>query len=482
MPVEDAQFVHRALDGDREAFGALVERYQGAVYGYAYHRLGSFEDAQDVTQDVLLEAYRKLSDLRDPSRFAGWLRGITVNFCKRHLRSRRVEILSFYPVLGEDEDGPTSLGNTGPTPEDALEEKEFRGSVGKLMDRLSEKNRLAVTLRYLDDLSYEEIGHFLSVPISTVKGRLHKSRKQLKEEMIEMVKKGFAENRLDSEFTAQVMKRVGIVEAGIDARHSTGTVWFSTEDDKQFVIKMPLHEAKPVVDGPKVGIREGGKGLSLSTDPDRWANIEREAKPDVYCFIQGILDHFGLRLVNVIIDSTQGTSASAEVIVEQDGRSTSIPLRPSDAIALAGRFNVPVYATRRVLDKVSLVQGETEPIPLQDVLRYSESEIPSGRTRIDVVGRALDEGVDQIRIIPRGDEADVVYIKGEKSREVTTLDAETYDYLRDDALFRLVFHLKDKEGCLYAGRGDKRFKLTPSITEGTSGEVLTLDIEERADE
>ena len=73
--MDDAQLVKMAVEGDARAFEALVGKYQGIVYGYAYHNTGSFADAQDLAQDVLLQAYRKLEDLKDPSRFAGWLRG-----------------------------------------------------------------------------------------------------------------------------------------------------------------------------------------------------------------------------------------------------------------------------------------------------------------------------------------------------------------------------------------------------------------------
>src|SRR5947209_9785405 len=87
----DADLVARTLAGDIAAFEALVRRYRGLAFGLAYHQLGRFEDAEDAAQDAMVEAYLKLRHLREPERFAGWLRRIVAGKAAEVARRRREE-------------------------------------------------------------------------------------------------------------------------------------------------------------------------------------------------------------------------------------------------------------------------------------------------------------------------------------------------------------------------------------------------------
>lgn len=89
MTSDEARLVRRASGGDSEAFAELVRRYRDAVYGYCYHRMGSFEDARDLAQDAFVRAFTCLDQLRDPERFGGWVRRIAANLCTRWAESRR---------------------------------------------------------------------------------------------------------------------------------------------------------------------------------------------------------------------------------------------------------------------------------------------------------------------------------------------------------------------------------------------------------
>jgi len=89
MGQEDARLVQATRGGDREAFAQLVRRYRDAVYGAAYHRVGDFSVAEDLTQDALIQAYVRLGELRDPGRFASWLFAVTRNLCNQHLWEHR---------------------------------------------------------------------------------------------------------------------------------------------------------------------------------------------------------------------------------------------------------------------------------------------------------------------------------------------------------------------------------------------------------
>jgi len=81
MGFTDGQLVERVRSGDREAFGDLVDRYRDMIYGLGYHLTGDFEAARDLAQEALIQAYLRLAQLRDPGKFAGWLRQTTLDVC-----------------------------------------------------------------------------------------------------------------------------------------------------------------------------------------------------------------------------------------------------------------------------------------------------------------------------------------------------------------------------------------------------------------
>lgn len=180
MKLSDEVIIQQCLEDDGNAFSLLVERYQNAVYGLCYHMVGNFADAQDLTQETFVRAYLELARVRDFARFARWLHRISVNVCKMWLRDRKgADNIPLEAVPQTEENFADSN-----SPVKYAEAEELRLSITEAIASLSEKNRLAVTLYYIDGLSYGEIGDFLSVSPSAVKSRLHRARKELKEELI----------------------------------------------------------------------------------------------------------------------------------------------------------------------------------------------------------------------------------------------------------------------------------------------------------
>jgi len=195
--------IERAKAGDLEAFGRLVERFQDGVYGAAYAMLGDFDDAQDVAQEVFVQAWRDVRTITDPAKFAAWLYGITRNRCRDFLRRPR---LHTRPVE-QSEHALAASAETDPVAR--LEKAEIRDAVVAAIRRLSEPNRLATTLFYINDYSIEEVAEFLEVPAGTVKRRLHDSRQQLKQRMVGMVEQHLQAHRLSPEFKQEILKRIG---------------------------------------------------------------------------------------------------------------------------------------------------------------------------------------------------------------------------------------------------------------------------------
>ena len=206
MDISDSDLIRQTLDGDTDAFGHLVDRYKDAVYGAAYARLGNFQDAQDIAQDAFIRAYRRLASLKSPDRFAGWLYAIACRLCQDHRRARREILLP--------DDGASTI------PHDPSEEHDRRAlhrRIQRAVAALSEIHRETVTLYYINGYTSGEVGQFLNVPVGTVKRRLSDARKQLKKEMIDMVRDMFDANRLPSGFRKVVIEGV-YADDGSDKR------------------------------------------------------------------------------------------------------------------------------------------------------------------------------------------------------------------------------------------------------------------------
>lgn len=186
----DAELIASTLRGDRDAFTQLVIRYQGMVKGQAWHALKNWADAADVTQRVLIRAYMQLGSLRSPERFGGWLRRIAINESAMWRRHQREHL----PI---DEVSPSLLIESPQVThaERGQETEQLLDAIG----RLPEAGRLVVTLFYLNGMSCVDVGRFLGISANTVKVRLHRSRKQLRKEMMDMVKRTLQERQPTTE-------------------------------------------------------------------------------------------------------------------------------------------------------------------------------------------------------------------------------------------------------------------------------------------
>lgn len=216
MQSKDEVLVQKAMEGDRHAFGQLVEKYKNVVYGLAYHLVRDFTEAQDLSQEAFLQAYLKLSQLKQPAKFSSWLRRITANTCKMWLRRPKPELVSWEELKNkhrlEDEFQLDSFS----------EAEEIKISVRESIDALSEKNRLTVTLYYMDGLTQKEIGDFLGVPLGTIKSRLHEAKKHLRKELTErgfgapvitMVKESLQSEKLPDDFRVKLEEMLQSADA-----------------------------------------------------------------------------------------------------------------------------------------------------------------------------------------------------------------------------------------------------------------------------
>lgn len=179
----DLALIALAKQGNKAAFGQLVLRYQSMAQRLAKRVVGDEDLAQELVQEAMLQAYLSLDKLRDPMRFKSWLYGIILNVCRNELRRRKVICFSLETVPENllDEVWPTS--ENGSDPQHIVEQEEVHSALVQAIDTLSHKNRSATILFYQEQLSLQEVANHLNISVGAVKGRLHKARHQLREQL-----------------------------------------------------------------------------------------------------------------------------------------------------------------------------------------------------------------------------------------------------------------------------------------------------------
>lgn len=166
------------MEGDTEAYSTLVRRYQSAVYATAYYYAGRYGAAEDIAQDAFLAAYRNLPRLRDPGAFGPWLKEITCRTAANWLRRHGKRLRNETPLPHRR---TIAIEDVREGPSGRLERHELRDRIQQAIDTLPERYRLPVVLRYLQELSYEEIGNFTGESRDEVRGILQRAGRQLRD-------------------------------------------------------------------------------------------------------------------------------------------------------------------------------------------------------------------------------------------------------------------------------------------------------------
>jgi RNA polymerase sigma-70 factor, ECF subfamily len=173
--------VQSARKGDHEAFAALVSEHQQYVYNLALRVLRNEEEALDLTQETFIRAWTALPNFRGQSRFRTWLYRIVTNLCYNRLPNLRRSLSD----LGDDVISEVPESNPAfDNPAHGLESRELRTYLHKAIDELEENYRLLLSLRYQNELSYEEIASTLNLPLGTVKTGLFRAREQLRRALL----------------------------------------------------------------------------------------------------------------------------------------------------------------------------------------------------------------------------------------------------------------------------------------------------------
>jgi RNA polymerase sigma-70 factor (ECF subfamily) len=174
--------VRRCQREDKLAIEVLIRRYQNYVYRLCYLVMRTEQDAEDMTQETFIRAFRALPrfEIRKGTSFEAWLYRIAVNACRSRMRRK------WYQVLPWPEPAPPMVAKPQEQPERLVMQGEHRDLILEAIDSLGEKHRLVVILRYYAGLSNEEIARTLGIPSGTVRSRLHIARQRLRERLADL--------------------------------------------------------------------------------------------------------------------------------------------------------------------------------------------------------------------------------------------------------------------------------------------------------
>ncbi|MCG9134306.1 sigma-70 family RNA polymerase sigma factor [Candidatus Poribacteria bacterium] len=203
----DAQLIHRILSGDDDAFDTLVRRHQRGVHALVWRKVSDFHYAEEITQDAFLQAYKKLSTLKNPHQFAGWLYVIANRLCINWLQRHK-------PAMQSLEDTPVEEIEESSYNHHATEQREAEGTehryeiAEKLLSKLPESERTVMTLHYLGEMTAKEISKFLGVSINTITNRLWRARKRLREDQELMVQEVLGSVPFPINLTENIMRQV----------------------------------------------------------------------------------------------------------------------------------------------------------------------------------------------------------------------------------------------------------------------------------
>ncbi|MGE5462701.1 MAG: RNA polymerase sigma factor [Syntrophothermus sp.] len=178
MPDHEQSLVQRAQKGDQDAFARLVDEHQTYVYNLALRVLKDENEALDLTQETFVRAWTALPNFRGQSRFRTWLYRITTNLCYNRLPGLRRSLND----LGDDVLDEVPEAHFNP-PAHAFDMDETRAYLHKAIDELDSHYKVLVTLRYQNELSYEEIAATLNLPLGTVKTGIYRAKEQLRKSL-----------------------------------------------------------------------------------------------------------------------------------------------------------------------------------------------------------------------------------------------------------------------------------------------------------
>ena len=335
----DAELVAMARSGDREAFGALVERHQPMARRVAFRAVGHEDIAAELANEAMLQAYLSLDRLRDASLFQSWLHGIVLNVCRGHIRERQRAPLSYEEVMGGVRNEGMPFTVIEPAPHEVVESQELHRVVLHAVESLPPKARVATLLFYYDQLSVREVAATLGMSVSAVKNRLHDARTSLREALLPLYSGPGRVTTREKKEEESVMIEVKIADVVEQKREDedTGDSW-------------PVHVVLLVDEQGRrmlpiwLGVAEG-RAIAVGLK-----EVELP-RPLTFTFVANLLEATDVQVEEVSIESLKKDTLYAVVKLRNGESVVEVDARPSDAMALALYTGKPIYANKELLDQ-----------------------------------------------------------------------------------------------------------------------------------
>lgn len=219
---DDVQLIRKILSGDDAAFGILVEKYQKSVHALIWRKIGDYHYAEDIMQDAFVQAYKKLSTLKNPNQFAGWLYIIANRLCidwmrrQKWMREQNLVMQSLADTSAEEIEKSSYTYHV--SEQSRTERTEHcHALVKKLLERLPESERTVVMLYYLDEMTTKEIGKFLGVSVNTIVSRLHRARKRLQIDQELLFQEVLDDVQLSENLKENIMSQLESIRSKFDS-------------------------------------------------------------------------------------------------------------------------------------------------------------------------------------------------------------------------------------------------------------------------
>ncbi len=182
LSTQENELIKKCQQGDIEAFEKLIASYERKVYTIAYRYMGNREEAEDFAQEAFIKVFRSIKGFRGEASFSTWLYRIVSNVCRDALRknSRRTEDSLDCAVTTENGEMQREVVDWSMSPEPMFENHELGQFIQSLIDQLTPEYKAVIIMREIQDMSYEEIAKELHCSLGTVKSRLSRARKALR--------------------------------------------------------------------------------------------------------------------------------------------------------------------------------------------------------------------------------------------------------------------------------------------------------------
>lgn len=257
----ESDIVLSARNGNRQAFGELVERYQNMVTSMAFSKTGDLQRSEDIAQQSFLIAWKKLAELQDADRFGGWLRSITRNVVLNSNRKSRRLDRSAQSIESYQE--PTTFES----PDDALSSREQQELLWRSLKNIPEEYREPLILFYREDKSVKEVAFQMGLSVDAVKQRLSRGRALLKGEVEQFVENLLGSTKPSASFSSAVL-------ALLPAASASAVGQVAMKGSSVFGVKMILGKLGLLASGPFLGIM-GGMGGALMGVAGAWYGTKK---------------------------------------------------------------------------------------------------------------------------------------------------------------------------------------------------------------